>query len=169
MIALGANLGEPLETLTRAITQLGAHGEVVARSRPYLTAPVGGPPGQPDYVNAVIAFRPAEGGLDPVGLLALLLDLERLHGRERRVAWDARTLDLDLLAWGDRLVDAAGLTLPHPRLAERAFVLVPLADIMPKWRHPVSGVRLDELLAAVDTSGVRPLAGGWPDVAEAAW
>jgi len=169
LIALGANLGDPLQTLAQAISQLGAHGEVVARSRPYLTAPVGGPPGQPDYVNAVIAFRPAEAALGPADLLALLLDLERLHGRERRIAWDARTLDLDLLAWGHLRVATAGLTLPHPRLGERAFVLVPLADVMPQWRHPVSGAGLNELLAGVDTSGVRPLVGGWPDSAEAAW
>src|SRR4051812_41966994 len=122
VIALGANLGERAETLRRATDALGALGEIVAKSSLYETAPVG--PAQPDYLNAIVLLRTA---LEPVELLAALLEIERGLGRERREKWGPRVIDLDLVAYGERTLDLPGLTLPHPEAHRRAFVLAPLA------------------------------------------
>nr|WP_221276937.1 2-amino-4-hydroxy-6-hydroxymethyldihydropteridine diphosphokinase [Deinobacterium chartae] len=158
MIALGGNLGDPLATLRQAVCDLEALGRVSARSRLYRTAPVGGPDGQPDYLNAAIRL---ETDLPPRNLLLALLELERRHGRERRERWGARTLDLDLLAWGDVLLEEPDLVLPHPRMFERAFVLCPLADVAPRWTHPRTGMQVLEAAARVDTSGVQRTELNW--------
>jgi 2-amino-4-hydroxy-6-hydroxymethyldihydropteridine diphosphokinase len=96
--------------------------------------------GQPDFINAVAAI---ETGLAPRALLEALLDIERRHGRIRTIANGPRTLDLDLLLHGDQRIDEPGLTLPHPRMHERAFVMVPLAEIAPELAIPGRGVAAD--------------------------
>jgi 2-amino-4-hydroxy-6-hydroxymethyldihydropteridine diphosphokinase len=161
LIGLGSNLGAPADQLRSARRDLESCGRVTAASRIYRTAPVGGPPGQPDYLNAVIVLAPGPGFDDPRALLSALLEIERRHGRSRRVRWEARTLDLDLLAFGGRVIDEPGLVLPHPRLDARAFVLAPLCEVMPHWRHPVSGRRACERLAELPGAGVTPTSIAW--------
>lgn len=135
-IALGANLGDREQTLRSAIAALRRLGTLEAASSFYETAPVGMVE-QPDFLNAVIALRTT---LLPQELMTALLRIEQQHGRDRSVSVPKgpRTLDLDLLSYGDVVMEMPTLTLPHPSLAERRFVLVPLAEIAPQWRHPVS-------------------------------
>ena len=161
-IALGSNLGNPLEHLRQAQRGLTALGEIMGASSLYQTAPVGGPPGQEDYLNAVVALKPAVN--DPQGLLAELLGLEARQGRVRNVRWAARTLDLDLLAWGDRVLETPELTLPHPRLLERAFVLAPLCDVAPDWRHPVTGELAATVLTRLGVSDVTCTTLSWAEL-----
>lgn len=161
LVALGANLGEPLLTLDSAVRSLRQHAGLVRVSSPWRTAPVGGPAGQPDYINAVALLNPPGELAGPRRLLDWLLDLERRHGRERTERWSARTLDLDLLAYGGRSVTEPGLELPHPRLADRAFVLAPLAELWPDWRHPLTGRPARELSDGLGTAGVTRLPARW--------
>ncbi len=150
-IALGANLpslayGPPVRTLMAALVRLETLGpKVVARSKWYLSRPVPASD-QPWFVNGVAAV---ETDLTPAALLALLLKIEGEFGRERKLRDGPRVLDLDLLACGETVIASANLILPHPRLHERRFVLLPLSEIVPLWRHPVSGLGLTELLAAL--------------------
>lgn len=161
-VALGSNLGDPLRQLRRARSGLEKLGEVVGASSLYRTAPVGGPPGQADYLNAVVALRPK--ALDPEVLLGELLALEAHQGRTRDVRWAARTLDLDLLAYGDLTCSSLSLTLPHPRMMARPFVLRPLCEVAPGWRHPLTHRSACETLASLDPSGVVRTALGWHDL-----
>ena len=148
LIGIGSNLaapafGSPEDTVSAAVAQLPAVGiRVVLRSRWYRSAPVP-PSDQPWYVNGVAAV---ETRLTPTALLAALLLLETRFGRRRSVPNAARTLDLDLLDYDGRQSASERLTLPHPRLHERRFVLAPLAEIAPDWRHPRRGVSAKELL-----------------------
>jgi dihydropteroate synthase/2-amino-4-hydroxy-6-hydroxymethyldihydropteridine diphosphokinase len=158
LIALGANLpsaeGAPRETLRRALASLAARGlPIVARSRLFLTEPVPRS-SQPWYVNQVVAVRTDRA---PEEILGTLLAVERQFGRERGERNAARALDLDLIAYRDLRLDTPELVLPHPRMQERAFVLAPLADIAPEWRHPVLGETAAALLARTDRTGVRAL------------
>ena len=154
LIALGSNLGDRAGFLLAGLARLGAlEGFAPGRLSPvYETEPVG-PAGQGPYLNAVL-----EGGsaLEPRALLEALLAIERALGRVRDRRWGPRTLDLDLLDYGSRVLREPGLELPHPRLHERAFVLVPLADLRPDWRHPILKRSARELLANLNTAGVRP-------------
>lgn len=153
-IALGSNLGDSLAILEASLRRLNETPglELLHRSRWYRTAPVGPP--QPDYLNGCALFRVDRS---PFAVLDLLLQTEREFGRVRRQRWGPRTLDLDLL-WFDAIVlDTPTLTLPHPYLRERAFVLVPLTEIAPEWIDPISGKSIDRLLQEVDCSGVEPL------------
>ncbi len=153
LVALGSNLGDRAGYLLSGLAALGRAGVRVLRlSRVYETEPVG-PPGQGPYLNQVAAV---ETELEPAELLALLLAVERAHGRVRTERYGPRTLDLDLLDYEGRILDLPGLTLPHPRLHERAFVLVPLLEVAPGWRHPRLGKSARELLLALDAGGVRP-------------
>ena len=133
-IGLGGNLGDVPATASRARAQLAVDGVVVEAEAPWLTtSPVGGPP-QPPFHNSAWIVGTTYG---PHGLLACLQRAEAACGRVREVRWGPRTLDLDLLLAEDgTVVDSPVLTLPHPRLHERAFVLVPLASIAGGWRHP---------------------------------
>jgi len=161
LIALGANLADPPAAVRAAATRLAELGELAARSSIYRTDPVGGPSGQPPYLNAVVALRPSSGLVTCSELLAQLHRIEVEFGRVRRVRWEARVLDLDLLAFGDRVEEVPGLTVPHPRILERPFVLVPLVEVAPSWRHPRSGERAADALARLDASGVRRSGVSW--------
>ena len=149
LIGLGSNLAapgfaSPRDTAAAALQHLAASGATVTRrSRWYRAEPVP-PSDQPWFVNAVAAVDTA---LDPAALLDLLLAIERRFGRRRGAANAARTLDLDLLDYHGRQSRSSRLALPHPRLHERRFVLAPLAEIAPQWRHPRLGLSAVELLA----------------------
>jgi 2-amino-4-hydroxy-6-hydroxymethyldihydropteridine diphosphokinase len=136
-IGLGANLAEPRAQLAAAFDELDRLPltRVVARSSLYRSAPLGYA-AQPDFVNAVARV---ETGLPPERLLAALHEIETRHGRERSFPNAPRTLDLDLLLYGDRAIERAGLRLPHPRMHERAFVLAPLVELDPEAEIPGRG------------------------------
>lgn len=160
-MALGANLGDPAATLRGAAVALSGLGVLARRSRLFRTRPVGGPVGQADYLNAVVVVHPAAAFCEPRAFLDGLLAIEASFGRERRERWAARTLDLDLLALGGIVRDESGLVLPHPRMMERPFVLVPLLDVAPAWRHPVTGRSARDALAERGSAGVQPSEDGW--------
>lgn len=141
-IGLGSNLGDRRATLRAAVRRLSEHGRIVAVSSLYETEPVGFRD-QPWFLNAVIAL---ETDLDPRELLRTLLAIERSFGRERTFRNAPRTLDLDLLLYDGVVENSVGLTVPHPRLHERAFVLVPLAEIAPDEVHPLLGLPVRVLL-----------------------
>ena len=148
-IGLGSNIGDRLGALESALSRLQGHAaiEVAAVSSVYETSPVG-PVAQADFLNAAAELRTS---LEPRRLLETLLAAERGHGRRRRQRWGPRSLDLDLLIMGGRRLDEPGLTIPHPHLARRRFVLVPLLEIAPGLVHPVSGERLAGVLAGLET------------------
>lgn len=151
LISLGANLGDPVAQMQDALARLAARPEIsdLAVSRMVQTAPVGGPAGQPPYVNAAARFSTT---LPPEKVLAKLLEIEQSAGRKRDVRWGPRTLDLDLLLYGDLIVDTGELVLPHPRLAVRRFVLGPAVEIAAEMRHPVLGWSLARVLEHLDSS-----------------
>jgi 2-amino-4-hydroxy-6-hydroxymethyldihydropteridine diphosphokinase len=182
LVALGSNLAigdaSPAATVAAAIAGVGALGREVARSR--LWRSPAWPPGGPEYVNAAMSLKTE---LEPEEMLAALHGIEARFGRERAARWGARTLDLDLLAWGDAVrPDAATqgawaalppdrqgreapecLILPHPRMQDRGFVLAPLAEVAPRWRHPLIGRTVQEMLDTLPPAaleGMAPLAGG---------
>jgi 2-amino-4-hydroxy-6-hydroxymethyldihydropteridine diphosphokinase len=146
-VAFGANLGDPLQSFAAALAALAAlpDTQVVAHSSCYRSAPVGVPGEQPDYLNAVIALDTA---LAPQALLDALLAIETCGGRTRETTLAPRTIDLDLLLHGDTIINTPTLTLPHPRLHLRAFVLLPLAELAPDLVVPGIGA-LDDLLPGV--------------------
>lgn len=178
-IALGANLpspaGDPRATLLAARPLLESLlrelGEVVRWSPLFRTAPVGGPPGQPHYLNAAVLVSPVLPGTTEraMQLLQELQQLEQRFARQRLVRWGPRSLDLDLLWWGELACRDERLELPHPRLLERAFVLAPLAAIDGALRPPGAGVSVTALLRRLSLRGngpaPEPLPGfaGWPE------
>lgn len=153
-IGLGSNLEAPAAQLDRALAALAARGDLRldAVSSYYRTAPWG-ETAQPAFVNAAARLETA---LSPEALLDVLIAIESAAGRRRELRWGPRTLDLDLLAFDGERRDTPRLTLPHPHLHERAFVLVPLAEIAPALEIPGRG-RIDALLARVNPAGVERL------------
>ncbi len=153
IIALGSNLGDSWgivsQTLERLQRQLGI--KVLKVSPWYRTQPVGPP--QPDYLNGCVRIATA---LDPFELLAVCQNLEHQANRQRSQHWGPRTLDLDLILYGDLQLSSPILTLPHPRFRERAFVLVPLVDLEPNGVDPVTQISFQSLLAQVPTAGIAP-------------
>jgi 2-amino-4-hydroxy-6-hydroxymethyldihydropteridine diphosphokinase len=152
VLALGSNVGDRLETLRGAVAALAASPDLagVEVSDVYETDPVGGPE-QGDYLNAVVVARSA---LTPRALLELAQDVEQAFGRVRPERWGPRTLDVDVVAIGDLAVDEPDLVVPHPRAAERAFVLVPWHQVDAAAVLPGAGP-VGELLERLDVSGVR--------------
>lgn len=143
-LGLGSNVGDPLRRIESALSELPEKGvSVVRASRLYRTEPVGGPP-QDWYANAV-----AEVGFEgePEELLRVCQFIESLHGRKREGKNAPRTLDLDILLIGDRILDSSDLTIPHPRFRERRFVLVPMVEVAPDFEDPISGLTMRELLS----------------------
>jgi 2-amino-4-hydroxy-6-hydroxymethyldihydropteridine diphosphokinase len=156
-VGLGSNLGEREAHVEAALEALRATPGIslLETSGLYETAPVGGPPGQGPYLNAVVALGTT---LEPRALLARLLEIEHAEGRRRSgVRGAPRELDLDLLLYDDRCIDEADLVVPHPRLHERGFVLEPLRDVAPDLVHPLLGETVKVLAERVrDPAAVRP-------------
>ncbi len=150
-IALGSNLGDSLDILEKTLQIFDQLPEIHLKSHSqwYQTAPIGPP--QPDYLNGCAIL---ETQLVPDKLLQTLLNIEQQSGRVRRERWGPRTLDLDLLLYGDLILKTDTLQIPHPRMTQRGFVLVPLAEIAPNWVHPVTKKAIIQLLDGVDCSGV---------------
>lgn len=157
ILALGSNLGERNDTLSSAVADLVDRPEIrlLGVSPVIQTKPVGGPPGQPDFLNMVIAV---ETTLTPAELLEHCNDVEHRHHRVRDVHWGPRTLDVDIIVYGDVRSDDPALTLPHPRAAERAFVLYPWALLDPAAK--LNGQKVSELaVQATDFADVQPFDG----------
>jgi 2-amino-4-hydroxy-6-hydroxymethyldihydropteridine diphosphokinase len=148
-VGLGANLGDPRASVEEAMAEIDRlpGTRIVASSSLYRSAPVDA--GGPDYVNAVVELHT---GIEPLPLLRSLLAIEQAHGRQRSVRNAPRTLDLDLLLWGEVVMHTPELTLPHPRLHQRAFVLKPLAQIAPGLVLPGLGGLARWLAASADQS-----------------
>ncbi len=157
-LGLGSNLGERKKNLIAALDALAPGVRVEAVSSLYETDPVG-PQDQQDFYNAVCR---ASTGLQPQALLARVKEIEADVGRVRARRWGPRMIDIDILLYGDEIVAEPDLRIPHQELANRAFVLVPLAELAADVTHPSQGKTVAELLASVDASGVRLLAKtGW--------
>jgi 2-amino-4-hydroxy-6-hydroxymethyldihydropteridine diphosphokinase len=150
LIALGSNLGDRATTLDRAVAALRATAgiTVTAVSTWHATAPVGGPV-QGEFLNGAAALRTS---LSPDELLAAMTYIEEEFGRQREVHWGPRTLDLDLILYGAVVQQGDALSVPHPRFRERAFVLLPAAEIAGDWIDPVTGQTVAELAGALATS-----------------
>jgi 2-amino-4-hydroxy-6-hydroxymethyldihydropteridine diphosphokinase len=157
LLALGGNLGQVRAAFDRALAMLGDGGEVrvTAQSSDYATPPWG-VTSQPEFVNRCVAV---ETTLAPLALLHRAQAVERALGRDRahEQRWGPRPIDIDILAYDDVTIDSPELTLPHPRMFERAFVLVPLTEIAPA--RMIAGRRVADALAALDASGIRRLPG----------
>jgi len=158
-LALGSNLADRPANLRAAINALPALSAAegaplirVTRESPVYETPPWGVTDQPAFLNMVVE---AETDLPPAALLGFLKLLETRLGRQPGLRYGPRLIDLDILFYGDLVLDTPPLVIPHPRLHERAFVLVPLADLAPDLRHPVLGAAVRELLAGVDTAGIR--------------
>lgn len=154
LIALGSNLAfcgiDSQQLIDAAIRAINHFAPVCARSALY-SSPAWPDPSEPAFVNGVIAV---ETQLAPDALLAALQGVEYAFGRRRSRQNAPRTLDLDLLAYGSTILRTADLILPHPSISERPFVLAPLCDIDPSWRHPENGLRADLMLDALDLGGL---------------
>jgi 2-amino-4-hydroxy-6-hydroxymethyldihydropteridine diphosphokinase len=142
-IALGSNLGDSLTILNHAINNIANIPEIelTSRSTWHKTKPIGPP--QPDYLNGCITIKTS---LSPEDLLRHLLDIEQKFGRERKEKWGARTLDLDIILYGDQIIHSDTLELPHPRIRERLFVLMPLTEIASNWVDPMTKLTVSQLL-----------------------
>lgn len=145
-LGLGSNIGRRPDIIRRALRLLDAHPHIslLQTSSFYATSPVG--PAQRAFINAVAEIRTT---LPPSALLAELKSLEKQLGRTTSKRWGPRRIDLDILIYGDLRIALPHLTLPHPRMNERAFVLIPLAEIVPELKHPLAGRPIRELAASV--------------------
>ncbi len=162
-LGLGANLGNPRRQLRQAVEGLRgwAGVEIMAVSSLYKTVPIGGEP-QPDFLNAVVAIATV---LSAREVYQMGQELERRAGRLRRTKYAPRELDIDLLLYDKNIIHESDLQVPHPRLAERAFVLQPLAEVAPEARHPVLGENIIQLAARISYQGVDQFSGraAWLD------
>ena len=145
-VGLGANLGNRLGSLREAARRLEAAGTILARSDVFETAPWG-VTDQPRFLNACLTL---ETDLSPEDLLRFLKGVERDMGRRERRRWGEREIDLDILLMEDRVIETPELRVPHAHLPDRDFVLVPLRQVLPGWRHPVLGFSIDEMLGTED-------------------
>ncbi|MDK1080831.1 MAG: 2-amino-4-hydroxy-6-hydroxymethyldihydropteridine diphosphokinase [Anaerolineae bacterium] len=152
-IALGSNLGRRLDNLRAAIGSMSPAIQVLRESKIYETPPWGYED-QPAFLNMVVK---AETKLEPERLLKNLKQIEAGMGRENSVHWGPRLIDLDILFYDELVLESDPLVIPHPNLHERAFVLVPLADVGANFVHPVLETRIDKLLQTVDASDIHPL------------
>ncbi len=162
LIAFGGNLGDIRQTFIQARDALNASDEInVLKSSKYYQTSAIGPAGQPDYLNAVIAIQTS---LEPLPLLKTLQQIENQHGRIRKERWGARTLDLDILAYGalhyEIHMQTEALTIPHRMLSTRMFVLCPLCDIDSKWQHPVLKSTAAQMMNQLIAKGEPPLSEG---------
>jgi 2-amino-4-hydroxy-6-hydroxymethyldihydropteridine diphosphokinase len=150
-IALGSNLGDSLSILEKALQTLAQNPKIRVKicSSWYQTTPIGPP--QPDYLNGCAIVQTQ---LTAHQLLDILLETEQQFGRVRQEKWGPRTLDLDLLLYDNLILNTPNLQIPHPRMRERAFVLIPLAEIAANWIDPVTGTTIINILKTLDTSGV---------------
>jgi len=154
IIALGSNIGDKAANIRDAVSRLTAQGtgvEAVKFSRIFKTPPWG-ITDQDWFTNACLTVRTH---LDPHELLDVCLDVERQLGRERKQKWGPRVIDLDVLIYGDQIIESDTLTIPHPHMSERAFVLIPLRDVAPE--QLINEKPIDHWLAKLDTSGIEPL------------
>jgi len=159
-IGIGSNLGDSKTNIQKAIKMMEEDGIVkqMQTSSVYLTEPVG-PKEQPDFLNSVVK---GETDLAPFELFGSLLKIERKLGRKRRQRWGPREIDLDILFYDDRTVNQENLVIPHPEIENRRFVLVPLVEISPDLKHPVSNKNMKDLLKeAKDQSKVEPYKGAY--------
>lgn len=162
-LALGGNLGNPQQAFKHACATLQEHPRInlLTASSLYRTPPVGGPAGQPDYLNAVVELAT---DLSPQELLDFCRQIENAAGRTRAIRWDARTLDIDMLLFEQLTLETPELSLPHPRLHERHFVLFPLVELAADVKHPRWQQTMSELLAALpEAQGITRLEDRWID------
>lgn len=156
-VALGANVpspvGPPAVTLRCALEAMAKQGIELVSVSPFYRSTAWPNADQPEFVNAVAEVRTR---LLPGELMRALLGIEKAFGRVRKTKWEPRALDLDLIDYGGLVSEAPHLMLPHPLMHERAFVLRPLADIAPHWRHPDTGQSVVDLLKFVGDGGIRP-------------
>jgi 2-amino-4-hydroxy-6-hydroxymethyldihydropteridine diphosphokinase len=153
-LALGSNIGDRLQNLRNAAAGMPPQAIVQRVSKVYETAPWG-VLDQPDFLNQVIQVETA---LSPLELLSHLKGIETNLGREQTIRYGPRRIDLDILFYDDLILEVPGLQIPHPRLHERTFVLVPLADLAPDLHHPLTGETVHEMLARLDAADVKPYA-----------
>jgi 2-amino-4-hydroxy-6-hydroxymethyldihydropteridine diphosphokinase len=157
-VSLGANVasrvGPPAKTLRAAIDAMAAQGLRIVAVSPFYETTAWPNSEDPPFVNAMVKVETRKG---PLELLLALLAIERQFGRVRKTRWEPRCLDLDLIDYGGLVLDTDELSLPHPRLHERGFVLRPLKDLCPAWRHPDTGEGVAQLLEIAGDEGVRPL------------
>ena len=146
---LGSNLGNRLQNLREALRRLEAFGHVAGKSDVFETEAWGGVP-QPDYLNACVKIE-SHSHYDPHEILKAVKNFEREIGRVESVRWGARKIDIDILMIDDVILETEELTIPHMRIPERMFVLVPLSQIVPEyWRHPVDGKSIREMIREHD-------------------
>ena len=150
-IALGSNTGDRLGNIRQAVMLLEERSLRISASSDVFETPPWGMENQPRFLNACVL---AETDILPRALLELLLNIESDLGRIRRYKWGPREIDLDLLFYDDQVFNESGLVLPHPQMHRRAFVLVPLVQIAPGWRHPVLGKSIRELAGSLDACSI---------------
>lgn len=150
-LSLGSNIGDRLENLANARKALNDKFKIIKESSIYETAPWGYED-QPDFLNQVIEI---DVQLPPAEFLRIIKDIEKKLGREKSFKYGPRNIDIDILTYGNLVYHSGRLSIPHPKLGERAFVVIPLEEIAPKFRHPVTDRDIRSMSEEVDAQGVR--------------